>query len=267
MATNGVGKRVPRTGVRRPAPWRQRPSGHWRRRALAAQGIGARAIGSLDREDFREDSDVDILADCGRDRLTEVLTACGMAFGDFPFDVVLRDELAPGVADAMLAEASCLVPFASVRRRIEVMATNLGDLRGAVAEIEAALSTEGDDSRRVRMWRGLADDLARELTDKLAKLLRRVVLDGVGEVPPGASPAATFKAAAAATDAAVSPATATLLAALDPLTDDWPRPRRDLDAVLDNARATIHAAEATVGDIEAYLDDHAPRRTVATAHP
>ncbi len=220
--------------------------------ALAAKGIAARAIGSLERSDFRADSDVDLLVDCGQDRFKDVMDACWDAFGEFPFDVVFGNGLGPGVRDAMLAEAARLIPFASVGRRADVVRRDVADLRRKAGCIEKYLADTWD----AETWVGITEDHACRTVERLAMLLRRVVLDAGGDVPAGASPAEVYALASGEGVGGVRvvrPATAALLAAMDPYETDWPGKYRDAPTALANARTTAEAAEAVMSDVDAFV--------------
>lgn len=220
--------------------------------ALAAKGIAARAIGSLERPDFRLDSDVDLLVDCGRDRFQDVMRPCWDAFGEFPFDIVFAKGLGPGVRDAMVAEAATLIPFASIGRRVDVVRHDVAELRRKAGCIEKYLADTWD----AETWVGITEDHACRLVERLVKLLRRMVLDAGGDVPAGASSAEVYALASGeGVDGApvVRPATAALLASMDPYETDWPQKFRDVPTALANARATAEAAEAVMADVGAFV--------------
>ncbi len=220
--------------------------------ALAAKDIAARAIGSLERPDFRLDSDADLLVECGQDRFNDVMDACLDAFEEFPFDIVFSGSLKPGVADAMVAEAACLIPFASVGRRLDVVRRDVAELRRKAGCIEKYLADTWD----AETWVGITEDHACRSVERLARLLRRVVLDAGGDVPAGAAPA-TVHALASSEGVGgvrvVGPATAALLAAMAPYETDWPGKYRDAPTALANARVTADAAEAVMADVDAFV--------------
>ena len=63
---------------------------------LANHGVRARLIGSLAKGTFRATSDIDILIeDAGGSSAQRIEEVAREAIGDFPFDIVFPDEIAP----------------------------------------------------------------------------------------------------------------------------------------------------------------------------
>ncbi len=229
--------------------------------ALASRGIQARTMGSLERSDFREDSDVDLLVDCDEDRFVEALRACREIFGDFPFDVAHARGIDPDVVAAMVAESTRVIPFASVGRRVGVVRADLDDLADAVAHLDAPVPDEA------RMWANLADRFSRDLVGRLRKLLRRVALDAGVDLLADPDLEASL-AAASAPDGVpvVGPAAAALLRGIRfaDTAEGWPTPRLDRASALRQARACMEAAKAVLADVETFLAGRRPGLAAAS---
>ena len=218
--------------------------------ALAGLGVQAQAIGSLERPDFREDSDVDLLVDCDVDGYVEAMGVCRGALGDFPYDVVPRREVDPDVVAAMVAEAAHAEPFASVGRRTGAVRGDVEDLAGTMADLGVAGLSEGG----VRILANSADRTSRDLVGRLMKLLRRVVLDAGGDLPAHPDLAALLAAAPGGSPVAGHD-TAALLEGIRfaEAGEGWPTPRLDRASALRQARACKEAAEAVLADVDAFV--------------
>ncbi len=218
--------------------------------ALAVLGVQAQAIGSLERPDFREDSDVDLLVDCGVDGYAEALGVCREAFGDFPVDVVPRREVDPDTVAAMVAEAAHAEPFASVGRRAEAVRGDVGVLTETMADLDVMGLSEGG----VRTLANSADRTSRDLWVRLQRLLRRVALDADIHLPPDPD-LTTLLAAAAGETPVVGAATVALLrdVRFAEAEEGWPASRLGRAAAVCQAMACMKAAEAVLADVDAFV--------------
>lgn len=73
--------------------------------ALAVRGMRAWAVGSLARDEFRADSDVDVLVDCPPEAEYEAFRIVEDRLGAQPFDFIPASRLRPDTLRHLMEEA------------------------------------------------------------------------------------------------------------------------------------------------------------------